>query len=323
MSHLLVGEAGPMVTVQDLGRPGLQHAGVSRAGPMDAPSLRIANALVGNPPDAACLEFASVGGRFEVSEPVRIAVTGGGVDVGIDRSPLWLWESHVLLPGSVLTIGAMRDAVWGYLAVSGGIATPPVLGSRSTHLRSGLGGHEGRRLASGDRLPLGAAQPGPLLALNRPFWRSNRPIRVVLGPQDDHFAPEIVERFLGEAYTVSASRDRMAQVLAGPPLPAAKGHDIVSDGTTLGSIQVPGSGQPIVLMAERQTTGGYPKIATLASVDAARIAQVPSGRTVRFSAISQRQAEGLAAAERETLADILATLAEKPAGHPRQRERRP
>ncbi|KQT64040.1 MULTISPECIES: biotin-dependent carboxyltransferase family protein [unclassified Aureimonas] len=323
MTELAVHEAGPMVTVQDLGRPGLQHAGVSRAGPMDVPSFRIANALVGNGPAAAGLEFAGVGGRFEATEPVRIAVTGGAVDVRIDRTPIWLWESHVLRPGSMLTIGAMRDAVWAYLAISGGIDTPPVLGSRSTHLRSGLGGHEGRRLVAGDRLPLGQAEPAPLLALNRPVWRSNRPIRVVKGPQDGRFSPEILRRFLGEPYIVSASRDRMAQVLAGPPLPAAGGHDIVSDGTALGSIQVPGSGQPIVLMAERQTTGGYPKIATLASVDVARLAQTPSGRPVRFAAISQSRAEDLAIEERQVLDEIVAGLAEKPAGDSRQRERRP
>ncbi|MCD2185062.1 biotin-dependent carboxyltransferase family protein [Rhizobium sp. GN54] len=312
MTVLLIGQAGPMVTVQDRGRSGLLHAGVSGSGPMDGPSMDIANALAGNGPDCAVLEFAGSGGVFEVTEPVRFAVAGGAVDIRIDGVAAFPWESHHLLPGRKLTIGAMRDAVWGYLAFSGGIDTPPVLGSRATHLRSGLGGLEGRRLAANDRLPLGIAKAAPLLAFRR-FWQQVRgPIRVVPGPQDDYFDRSVWRTFLDEPFIVSPSRDRMAQILDGPLLPAARGHDIVSDGTLAGSIQVPASGRPIVLMAERQTTGGYPKIATVASVDLPRLAQTPSGRRVRFAAVSQEEAEDLLIDGRRALADAIAGMTEKP-----------
>ncbi|WP_192843789.1 biotin-dependent carboxyltransferase family protein, partial [Aureimonas sp. D3] len=146
MSALDILQVGPMASVQDLGRKGWLQAGVSGAGPMDPPSFRIANALVGNEPNAAALEFAGIGGRFQVSGPVRFAVTGGDMDIRRGEERLHAWESHDLHPGDVLTIGALRGCVWGYLALSGGIDVPPVMGSRSTHLRSGIGGHAGRRL---------------------------------------------------------------------------------------------------------------------------------------------------------------------------------
>lgn len=308
---LRIRQAGPMVTVQDLGRKGLQHSGVSGSGPMDAPSFRIANALVGNRQDMASLEFAIAGGTFEVTEPVRFAVTGGDVDIRIDGSAVRPWESHDLFPGSTLVIGGLRSAVWGYLAFSGGIDTPLILGSRATHLRTGLGGHEGRCLRAGDLLPIGRPDLIPHLALTKPWRRSNRPINVVAGPQDDYFDASAWRIFLGSSFVVSASRDRMAQMLDGPAIAACRGNDIVSDGTTLGSIQVPGSGKPIVLMAERQTTGGYPKIATVASVDVPRLAQTPSGMAIRFRLISQATAEALLIAERQALRDVIADFSQK------------
>jgi allophanate hydrolase len=314
MSFLEIRQIGPMATVQDLGRKGLQHAGVSGSGPMDPPSFRIANALVGNNAACAGLEFAGVGGTFAVTQPVRVAVTGGNVDVRLDGRKLHCWESYRLLPGETLTIGALRECVWGYLAVSGGIDVMPVLGSRSTHLRSGLGGFEGRRLQVGDRLPIGEAEALADFALGQPWRRSSRPIRIVSGPQDDYFDAAILQSFLETRFVVSPTRDRMAQVLEGVPIRASGGHDIVSDGTCPGSIQVPASGKLLVLMAERQTSGGYPKIATVASVDLPRLAQVASGRTIRFARISQQRAEELLIAERHALRDILANLVAKPAG---------
>jgi biotin-dependent carboxylase-like uncharacterized protein len=320
VSGLDIKQIGPMTTVQDLGRQGLLHAGVSGSGPMDTPSFRIANALVGNDPFCAGLEFAGVGGSFTVTRPVRFAVTGGGVDVRRDGTKVHPWESYDLLPGETLTIGVLRECVWGYLAISGGIDVAPVLGSRSTHLRSGLGGWHGRRLQVGDHLPLGQAAASPNLALCQPWRRGSRPIQVVCGPQDDYFSDDVLQTFLGLPFVVSATRDRMAQVLDGPPIRAAGGHDIVSDGTCPGSIQVPASGKLLVLMAERQTSGGYPKIATVASVDLPRLAQVTSGRAIRFARVSQEQAEDLLIAERQALRDILANLVAKPAGGDRPGE---
>ncbi|KTR06375.1 allophanate hydrolase [Aureimonas ureilytica] len=301
-----------MASVQDLGRKGWLQAGVSGAGPMDPPSFRIANALVGNEPNAAALEFAGIGGRFQVSGPVRFAVTGGDMDIRRGEERLHAWESHDLCPGEVLTIGALRGCVWGYLALSGGIDVPPVMGSRSTHLRSGIGGHAGRRLQAGDRLPLGRAAPAPLLALRRPLrQRPAGTLRVVPGPQDDRFGAEVLRLFLSAPFILSSARDRMAQVLDGPVLAAGGGHDIVSDGTCAGSIQVPASGRPLVLMAERQTTGGYPKIATLASVDLPGLAQRPTGRHVRFRAVSQAEAEDALIVARAELGHCLDALEEK------------
>lgn len=311
MTNVLINRAGPMLTVQDLGRTGMLHLGVSGSGPMDDPSMRLANRLAGNDEGLAVLEFAHVGGQFEVTQPVRFAVTGGAVDITVDGERRHGWESFSLLPGQVLNIGAMRDAVWGYLAFCGGIDTPPVLGARSTHLRTGIGGLEGRRLAAGDNLPLGPARPAPLMALTRPFRRPLGPVRVVKGPQADHFDSSAWRDFLGAGFIVSASRDRMAQMLEGPVVRAVAGHDIVSDGTVAGSIQVPASGRPIVLMAERQTTGGYPKIATVASIDLPRLAQAMTGTSVRFKTISQDEAEDLFIAHSRALVVAMSGLEEK------------
>lgn len=307
---LSVLRTGPMTTVQDRGRPGLLAMGVSGSGPMDPPLFAIANALVGNPEDAAGLEFAGLGGGFAVTAPVRFAVAGEA-EVWIGDTAVAPWESRDLSPGQTLTVGALRAGVWGYLAVSGGVATPEALGSRATHLRTGLGGLEGRTLRAGDSLPLGTGEDAPCLRLPRRFLREDGPIRVVPGPQDDYFDAAAWEILTGAEFTVSPTRDRMAQAFEGPRIAAARGHDIVSDGTPLGSLQVPGSGRPMVLMAERQTTGGYPKIGTVASVDLPRLGQVPTGRPVRFARITREEAEDLLIAERRALRALLGGLAPK------------
>lgn len=307
---LSVRRTGPMTTVQDRGRPGLLAMGVSGSGPMDPPLFAIANALVANPADAAGLEFAGLGGEFAVSAPVRIAVAAHA-EVRIGDEIVAAWESHDLLPGQTLRIGSLREGVWGYLAVSGGIETPVVLGSRATHLRTGIGGLDGRTLRAGDVLPLGASAEAACLRLPRRFVRDEGPIRVVPGPQDDYFDAASWNVLTGSEFAVSPTRDRMAQAFEGPKIAAAKGHDIVSDGTPLGSLQVPGSGRPMVLMAERQTTGGYPKMGAIASVDLPRLGQIPTGRPVRFARIARETAEDLLIAERRALRELLADLAPK------------
>lgn len=312
MNVIQIKNSGPMMTVQDLGRPGMLHAGVSRCGPMDTPSFRLANALVGNSEGCGAIEFAMFGGTFVTSIPVRIAVTGGMVDVKIDGVAVSPWESHWLQPQSQLTIGAMKGAVWGYLAISGGLNVPETLGSRSTHIRTGLGGLDGRCLQKDDIIALGEAAPAPLLVQSHPRIFNGDVIRVVPGPQADYFDDETWQIFLGQPFTISAKRDRMAQSLEGPRLKAVGGHDIVSDGTVFGSMQVPGSGQPLVLMAERQTTGGYPKIATVATVDLPKFAQTPTGASVRFVSISAEEAEELLIADRQAIKTSLAALAKKP-----------
>lgn len=312
--------AGPMLTIQDAGRFGLRHMGVSPAGPIDPAAMALANALVGNDPAAAALEFAGPAGRFRCSRPLRFAVAGAPCDIRIDARKLEAGESHRLLPGETLSVGLPADVTWAYLAFSGGIATPPVLGSRATHLRSGVGGIEGRPLRADDRLPLGeddpsdpCLRPSSRLIGAHPFAESG-PIRVILGPQHDVFAPDVVARLTDCPFTITPQRDRMAMVLGGTVLPAETGHDIVSDGTVPGSIQVPGSGMPLVLLAESQTTGGYPKIATVASVDLARLAQMPAGGTIRFAVISADEGEALLIERRVRLRRVLEALMPKPDG---------
>ncbi len=308
--------AGPMLSVQDAGRMGLRHLGISNAGPIDAASMALANVLCGNAPGAAALEFAGPGGSFTTDRPLRFAVAGGGCPLRIDKRLVQAGESHRLNPGETLTVGVPDGVVWAYLAFSGGIATAPVLGSRATHLRSGLGGVGGRALRAGDTLPLGEDQPdAPCLRPQRPLPgaclpRGGGPIRVILGPQADYFDAATLALLTGAEFTVTPQRDRMAMVLGGTALPSMRGHDIVSDGTVPGSIQVPGSGHPLLLLAESQTTGGYPKIATVISADLARLAQMPVGATFRFQAVSRDEGEEItittAARRRADLADLTA-----------------
>ncbi len=312
--------AGPMLTAQDAGRFGLRHMGVSPAGPIDRAAMALANALVGNDPAAAALEFAGPAGSFRCTRPVRFAVSGADCPIRIDKRVVHAGESHRLNPGETLTIGLPEGATWAYLALSGGIAIDPVLGSRATHLRSGLGGVEGRALRAGDRLPLGqdlpdapCLRPASRLSGAHPFAESG-PIRLILGPQDSSFAPDVIARLTEGTFTITAQRDRMGMVLGGTTLPAASGHDIVSDGTVPGSVQVPGSGMPLVLLAESQTTGGYPKIATVASVDLARLAQQPVGAEIRFAVIAAQQGEDLWIDRQSRLRRILSALVPKAEG---------
>ncbi|MHC9237619.1 5-oxoprolinase subunit C family protein [Pseudooceanicola sp. 502str34] len=311
---LTVLSSSPMLTVQDRGRPGWRQFGVSAAGAMDPGALRLANALCGNDAEAAALEFGGFGGRFKTDRPLRFAVTGGACEIRLGERLLQPDESHRLEPGEVLSIGALRGATWGYVAFSGGIATPEVMGARSTHLRFGVGGLDGRRLQDGDALPLQEDAPGPLLRAPAPVpSRADQPIRVLAGPQDDYFDATILARLESEDFALTAQRDRMASVLDGPDLPARGGHDIISDGTMPGAIQVPGSGKPIVLMAECQTTGGYPKIATVITADRPRLAQMPTGTRFRFARVTREEAEAALRQATGALHARIAALAEKPA----------
>lgn len=301
---------GPMLSVQDQGRQGLRRFGVPQAGAMDRPAMDLANALCGNASDAAALEFAGMGGRFRAGRALRLAVTGGGCDIRVGARVLEAGQSHAVDAGDIIQVGALQGATWGYLAVSGGIAVPPVLGARATHLRFALGGLDGRALRAGDVLPLGDDNAGTsCLRLSAPLDRSaDAPIRIVLGPQDAYFDTLTLDRLRHDTFTVSAQRDRMAMRLDGPTLSAACGHDIVSDGIVAGAVQVPSSGQPMVLMADAQTTGGYPKIATVITPDLPRLAQLPTGAGFRFAIVTRDEAEDILLTERARLRDALASL---------------
>lgn len=289
-------DPGPLTTVQDLGRHGHLRSGIPASGAMDRFAFVLANRLVGNDDDAAALECTLLGMRFEAEQACALAVTGADMPVTINGSAASSWRTLALQPGDKVRLGAARAGVRAYAAFSGGIAVPLALGSRSTYVRGRLGGLEGRALRKDDRLQLFDA-PAP--ALRRapphavPTYRDEPDIRVVLGPQADRFTPAGIATFLGQAYELLPQSDRMGARFSGPRIAHTNGHDIVSDGIAAGSVQVPGDGQPIVLLADRQSTGGYTKIATVCSFDLGRIAQLRPGQTARFQEISIEQAHRL------------------------------
>lgn len=294
MRTLLVHDPGPLATIQDLGRHGRQRFGVAVAGAIDPFAFRAANALVDNPPDHAAIEFTLAGGQYEIEHgDAHLAVAGGAFALSIDGRAMAPWRSFVLRPGERLTVGGAPDAARGYLAVDGGFDVPPVLGSRSTHVRSGIGGWQGRALRSGDRLPAGAPRPpggGDRVLPADAIPAKASVVRMVLGPQDDHFDPPAIAAFFAATYTVTREADRMGYRLEGPPIAHAGNDNIVSDGIALGSVQIPGNGLPIILLADRQPTGGYPKIGTVIGPDLRAIAQARPGDTLRFQRIDRAPA---------------------------------
>ncbi|MBB4040491.1 biotin-dependent carboxylase-like uncharacterized protein [Microvirga flocculans] len=306
MTDLIVRACGPMTSLQDRGRLGYQRFGVSPSGAMDLRALAMANALAGNPPEMAAIEFINLGGAF-ICEGGNLLVALTGASASLDGTPVPPLTSLILQEGQTLEVGHLRTGTFAYLAVAGGFAVEPQLGSLSFHLRSRLGGLKGAALQAGSRLPCRPeAQGGEPMQLTLAIPEENEPIRVMLGPQDDYFTPDAIRLFLESEFTISPQADRMGFQLTGPSLGHAKGFNIVSDGIVDGHIQVPGSGQPIVLMRDRQTAGGYPKIATVISADLPRLAQMRPGSALRFKAVEREEA--VAAARR--LRDWIAALPE-------------
>ena len=315
MTALKIETCGPGTSLQDFGRFGWQRYGVGPAGAMDRTGLAMANLLVGNGAGAAAIECALAGLRFTVDGgAARIALGGADADLKIDGVPLPAATSITVQAGQRVEISAARAGVFIYLAVAGGFAVPPVLGALALHQRAGIGGLDGRTLRSGDLLPLALAAPiGSDLASALPAAPDGGHIRVMLGPQDDYFTPEAIATFLGSDYTITPQADRMGLRLSGPKIAHnAKGYNIVSDGIATGAIQVPGMGEPLILLADRQTTGGYPKIATVITADLGRLAQLRPGTTLRFAAVSRAEAVAALKAQVATLDTFRASL--KPAG---------
>jgi 5-oxoprolinase (ATP-hydrolysing) subunit C len=305
---LLLTDGGLFSTVQDFGRFGYQRFGISASGAMDVLAMRLANALVGNQPDTAVIETTLSGPAFVVEAPAcRLAFTGIDARITLNGAPVAPYRAFDAAFGDRVAIGPGTNGLRGYLALAGGLALDPVLGSLSTHSRSRIGGFEGRQLAAGDRLLLpGCVPAGPCLELpasERPS--ADGPIRVLLGPQDDAFTSEGIQTFLSSLYTVSNKTDRMGCQLEGPAITHRAGFNIVSDGIMNGSIQVPGHGRPIVLLADRQTTGGYPKIATVIEADLRKLAQARPGSTLAFTALSAEAAEEAAATDRRRLSALI------------------
>jgi biotin-dependent carboxylase-like uncharacterized protein len=311
--------AGLHTSVQDLGRIGWQRLGVPVSGGLDAAALRLGNALVGNPEAAPALEIVGSGPSFEVlADSIRIAVTGAGATliVADGSNVVPAWRSLTLRRGDVFRVTLGTFSVCGYLAVEGGIAVPPVLGSASTYARAAIGGLAGRALRAGDRLPLAlerVPERAEVCLPCPPPSGSDQPIRVVLGPQQDYFTEAALAMFLDADFGISQSSDRMGLRLDGPLLRHRAGWDIISDAIVTGSIQVPGSGQPILLLADHQTTGGYPKIATVISADIGVVGRRRPGQKIRFAAVSVEEAEKLAGAEAARLEALIATIAPAPA----------
>jgi biotin-dependent carboxylase-like uncharacterized protein len=298
MSSLHVLNPGLLTMLQDHGRTGFEDRGVPPSGALDELSFAIANALVGNPAGTGALEFTLIGGQFRVGQGGCVIAVTGDMEVFIDDQPVAPYQCHVLRSDAVLKVGRALSGARGYLAVAGGFAVEPVLNSVSTLMRGALGGFAGRALAKGDDLSLASASQFLPLAAREPAQRflpqrEHQPLRVVLGPQEGHFSAEEIQRFLSETFQVSGQSDRMGYRLTGPVIKHLKGFNIISDAISTGSVQIPGSGQPIIAMHDRQTTGGYPKIATVIRADLARLGQLKPGDALSFAQVTVEDAEQL------------------------------
>lgn len=290
MEALEILHGGTFTTIQDLGRRGYQQFGMPTAGAMDITSLRLANRLVQNDEGQACLEITFVGLRLLALQDLVFAITGGNLVPKVNGSSLPMWKTVSLRKNSEISFSGVGDGIRSYLGVAGGLQVPEIMGSKSTYIRGGIGGVEGRPLRKGDRLHIGPRLSRiPLCRLNDEFiphygreWKT----RVIMGPQEDYFSKKGIETFTSSEYTITPQSDRMGYRLQGPVIEHRKGADIISDATCLGSIQVPGHGLPIILFVDRQTTGGYPKIATAISVDVYDLGQAKPGDRIRFSPIS-------------------------------------
>jgi antagonist of KipI len=304
--------SGLLTTVQDLGRWGQQSSGVPVAGPMDPYSHRLANALVGNAGDDATLEVTIAGPELACDDERLAAVAGAEFELTVDGRPVPMHAVIPLRPRARLAFGRRRRGARAYVALGGGIEVPRVLGSRATHLASGLGGHLGRALRAGDCLPLGPRPERPHVRASKtiadaslaPDWPGGHArARVLPGSRSGWFAEDALEVLQSSMYTVDLRSDRMGYRLAGPPITRAAGAEMISDATTMGALQIPPSGQPILLMADRQTTGGYPVVATVISADVGIAGQLAPGDAIAFVVCSRAEAlAALIAQERSLMA---------------------
>jgi antagonist of KipI len=306
MPVIQVREPGLFTTVQDLGREGFGPMGVSPSGAADAVSLRLGNRLLGNAEGTAGLEMTLLGGTFEFPEGAVVALAGSDFGAMVDGKPVELWATLVVKPGQTLKLGPTRTGARCYLCVLGGIDVRAFLGSASTHILSGLGGHEGRALRKGDVVKIGAAnestRKGRLSARALKELRPRKVLRVTPGPQDVWF-PEASRRVFYESpYRVAEETNRMGIRLAGASVGKATDGELTSEGVSLGAVQVPEGGLPIILFVEQQTTGGYPKIANVISADFHSLGQLRPRDEVRFERVDWDMARSLLMELEELLA---------------------
>lgn len=307
MGKILVNKPGLLTTVQDAGRVGYQQFGVPVSGVMDQMSHQLANLLVGNGENKAVLEITLMGPELTFEDDAVIAIAGGDLNAQLEGEPLPLWTSVLVKGGSKLVFKGIKKGCRAYLAVAGGVEVPPVMGSSSTYTRGQMGGYDGRALKAGDLVETGR----PVSSLENLANRSVAPehceynkqieLRVIPGPQDDAFTPEGIETFYNATYDVTNQCDRMGYRLQGEKITHITGGDIISDGIAMGAIQVPGHGMPIIMMADRQTTGGYTKIANVISVDLPKMAQAKPGDQITFHRISVEEAQELLVKQEQTM----------------------
>jgi len=295
MPHLRTLKPGFLTTVQDLGRSGFSHLGISASGAADSVSLRIGNRLLDNELSAPALEMTLVGGEFQFEEATIVAVTGSDFEPELDGAAVPRWASIPVRPGQVLRFGAAAGGARCYLCVRGGFTIEKILGSASTHLLTGLGGFRGRALQKGDALPY-EKHEGDLLSARRfpgevaEGLMKRRYLRITEAPQTRHFADATLRLLAASPYEVCEETNRMGLRLTGPSLPRLEAGDMITEGVPLGAVQVAHDGSPIILFVEHQTTGGYPKIATVIAADIHRIGQLRPRDTVRFLFVSVNKA---------------------------------
>ncbi|MGD1092135.1 MAG: biotin-dependent carboxyltransferase family protein [Bryobacteraceae bacterium] len=308
MGVIQVQAPGLFTTVQDLGCEGFGPLGVSPGGAADPVALRIGNWLVGNSEGAAGLEMTLLGATFYFPEGAIAALTGSDFDAALDGASIETWASFTISPGQTLRLGPTRSGARCYLCVHGGIAVKPFLGSASTHVLSGLGGLDGRALRKGDVLHIGPAvrtprnKRLPASLLNRLAPRKT--IRVTAGPQADWFPDSAWDLFRTGPYRVTEEANRMGLRLEGSPILAFPAREMITEGVSLGAIQVPKGGQPIILFVEQQTTGGYPKVANVIAADLSSVGQLRPRDEIRFELVSFETARSLLMEQEKLLASL-------------------
>ncbi len=307
-AEILVLKGGWLTTVQDLGRYGHQHYGVPASGAMDSFSTIVANRLVGNPDQAAVLELTLKGSELQFERDAVVAIAGADLSPTVNSKSIPMWQSIVISRGSRLSFGLPRSGSRAYLAIAGGIEVPLVLGSRSTHSASETGGLRGRPLKQGDLLCCGKPEQSADRLIGKrlsdeliPHYERSVTLRLISGPQQSFFLDTGLTTLTGSPYTVSPQSDRMGYRLTGPKIISKGSTQFISDGTTMGALQIPPDGQPILLMADRQTTGGYPKIAVIISADLPLAAQSGPGHTITFTRCTVSQAQTILRRQRARL----------------------
>lgn len=304
--------AGIYTTVQDLGRNGFRRLGVSQGGALDEPALRIANLLVGNDTNAAGLEITLGQFSAEFTRPGWIALTGAGCDAQLDGKPLWTGWRYQVSAGQQLMLKMPKRGMRSYLAIDGGIAVPEILGSRSTDNKAAFGGLEGRNLRDGDCLPLGAGRELQKQSTGVKQLLFNNRIRALPGPEYDEFSEEAKESFWRTAWQLSPKSNRMGYRLHGSSaLNRTTEREMLSHGLLPGVVQVPHNGQPIVLMADAQTTGGYPRIACVIEADLYHLAQIRLGEAIHFVPCTLAQAQRAKAEQEHFIQQIAWGLDER------------